>query len=183
MLAAVAETLSPPRHRSEVTLAHSDGRRRAWLFDQGVVEGEDAGRGRDAADGPLDRPPGTGVPAVVRGDTKNPGAGGAGAFGQSGQISEPVADPQRRAESGVVVEGCHWRSGPNGVCASPSQLYWSRPRSRSAHWCSAHRRTAPCARRSGRGCRRSRHCRPRNSTEPRSTAQLSFSRRARRACR
>jgi GTP-binding protein HflX len=43
MLAAVAETLSPPRHRSEVSLTHEDGRRRAWLFDQGVVEAEDAG--------------------------------------------------------------------------------------------------------------------------------------------
>jgi GTP-binding protein HflX len=43
MLAAVAQTLSPPRHQSEVALAHSDGRRRAWLFDQGVVEAETAG--------------------------------------------------------------------------------------------------------------------------------------------
>jgi GTP-binding protein HflX len=43
MLTAVAETLSPPRHRSEVSLTHEDGRRRAWLFDQGVVEAEDAG--------------------------------------------------------------------------------------------------------------------------------------------
>jgi GTP-binding protein HflX len=43
MLTAVAETLSPPRHRSEVALTHEDGRRRAWLFDKGVVEAEDAG--------------------------------------------------------------------------------------------------------------------------------------------
>ncbi len=43
MLAAVAQTLSPPRHHSEVALAHADGRRRAWLFDQGVVEHETAG--------------------------------------------------------------------------------------------------------------------------------------------
>jgi GTPase len=43
MLAAVAETLSPPRHISEVALTHEDGRRRAWLFDQGVVEAEEAG--------------------------------------------------------------------------------------------------------------------------------------------
>ncbi len=43
MLAAVAETLSPPRHISEVALTHEDGRRRAWLFDQGVVEAEVAG--------------------------------------------------------------------------------------------------------------------------------------------
>jgi len=43
MLAAIAETLSPPRHLSEVSLSHEDGRRRAWLFEQGVVEGEVAG--------------------------------------------------------------------------------------------------------------------------------------------
>jgi GTP-binding protein HflX len=43
MLAAVAETLSPPRHVSVLRLPHSDGRRRAWLFEQGVVEGEVAG--------------------------------------------------------------------------------------------------------------------------------------------
>jgi GTP-binding protein HflX len=45
MLAAVAETLSPPRHRSEVALPHGDGRRRAWLFEQGVVEDEAPGEG------------------------------------------------------------------------------------------------------------------------------------------
>jgi GTP-binding protein HflX len=45
MLAAVGETLSPPRHRTEVVLPHGDGRRRAWLFAQGVVEGEAAGEG------------------------------------------------------------------------------------------------------------------------------------------
>jgi len=41
MLAAVAHTLSPPRHRAQVALSHEDGRRRAWLFEQGVVEGEE----------------------------------------------------------------------------------------------------------------------------------------------
>jgi GTPase len=45
MLSAVGETLSPPRHRAEVVLPHGDGRRRAWLFAQGVVEGEAAGEG------------------------------------------------------------------------------------------------------------------------------------------
>ena len=45
MLDAVAQALSPPRHQSEVALAHSDGRRRAWLFEQGVVEGEEPGEG------------------------------------------------------------------------------------------------------------------------------------------
>ncbi|MEQ8366231.1 MAG: GTPase HflX, partial [Roseicyclus sp.] len=41
LLAAVAETLSPPRHLSEVSLPHSEGRKRAWLYDQGIVEAED----------------------------------------------------------------------------------------------------------------------------------------------
>ena len=45
LLAAVAEALSPPRRRAEVTLDHGDGRRRAWLYAQGVVEGEAAGEG------------------------------------------------------------------------------------------------------------------------------------------
>jgi len=43
MLAAVAQTLSPPRHVSVLTLPHSDGRRRAWLYEQGVVEAEEVG--------------------------------------------------------------------------------------------------------------------------------------------
>jgi GTP-binding protein HflX len=42
MLAAIAETLSPPRSLAEVTLGHDDGRRRAWLYAQGVVEAEQA---------------------------------------------------------------------------------------------------------------------------------------------
>jgi GTP-binding protein HflX len=42
MLAAIAETLSPPRILAEVTLGHDDGRRRAWLYAQGVVEAEQA---------------------------------------------------------------------------------------------------------------------------------------------
>ena len=40
LLAAIAQTLSPPRSRAEVTLGHDDGRRRAWLYAQGVVEAE-----------------------------------------------------------------------------------------------------------------------------------------------
>lgn len=43
LLAAVSDTLSPPRHRAEVRLGHEDGRRRAWLYAQGVVESEEAG--------------------------------------------------------------------------------------------------------------------------------------------
>ena len=42
MLAAIAETLSPPRSLAEVTLGHDDGRRRAWLYAQSVVEAEQA---------------------------------------------------------------------------------------------------------------------------------------------
>ncbi|NKX46255.1 GTPase HflX [Roseicyclus persicicus] len=43
LLSAIAAALAPPRHRSEVALTHEDGRRRAWLYAQGVVEGEAAG--------------------------------------------------------------------------------------------------------------------------------------------
>jgi len=43
MLASIAETLSPPRHTKTVNLPHADGRKRAWLYDQGVVEAEDQG--------------------------------------------------------------------------------------------------------------------------------------------
>ena len=43
LLAAIAETLSPPRHETELRLAHEDGRRRAWLYEQGVVEDEAVG--------------------------------------------------------------------------------------------------------------------------------------------
>lgn len=45
MLAAIAETLSPPRSLAEVTLGHDDGRRRAWLYAQSVVEAEQATEG------------------------------------------------------------------------------------------------------------------------------------------
>ena len=40
LLAAIAQTLSPPRHVTELSLTHEDGRRRAWLYEQGVVEAE-----------------------------------------------------------------------------------------------------------------------------------------------
>jgi len=40
-LSAIAETLAPPRHRAELRLSYEDGRRRAWLYDQGVVESEE----------------------------------------------------------------------------------------------------------------------------------------------
>ncbi len=48
LLAAVADTLSAPRERVTVKLPFGDGRRRAWLYDQGVVEAERAGE--DAAE-------------------------------------------------------------------------------------------------------------------------------------
>jgi GTP-binding protein HflX len=40
-LAAVAELVSEPRTRATVTLPHSDGKRRAWLFERGIVEAEE----------------------------------------------------------------------------------------------------------------------------------------------
>lgn len=40
LLAAIAQTLSPPRSLARVTLGHDDGRRRAWLYAQGVVTDE-----------------------------------------------------------------------------------------------------------------------------------------------
>jgi GTP-binding protein HflX len=40
-LAAVAELVSEPRSRATLTLSHSDGRRRAWLFARGIVEAEE----------------------------------------------------------------------------------------------------------------------------------------------
>ena len=43
LLAAIAAMLSPPRHVTELRLAHEDGRRRAWLYEQGVVETEATG--------------------------------------------------------------------------------------------------------------------------------------------
>lgn len=43
LLAAVAARVSDPRHRAEVRLAPEDGRRRAWLYEQGVVEDERQG--------------------------------------------------------------------------------------------------------------------------------------------
>jgi GTP-binding protein HflX len=43
LLAATSRTLSPPRSHATLTLPHSDGRRRAWLFDQGIVETEERG--------------------------------------------------------------------------------------------------------------------------------------------
>ncbi len=43
LLAAVASQVSEPRHRTVLTLSHADGRRRAWLFERGIVETEDSG--------------------------------------------------------------------------------------------------------------------------------------------
>jgi GTP-binding protein HflX len=43
LLSAIATQVSEPRHRSVLTLPHSEGRRRAWLFERGVVEAEDSG--------------------------------------------------------------------------------------------------------------------------------------------
>ncbi|WP_071675031.1 GTPase HflX [Nioella nitratireducens] len=41
LLVAVSEWLSPPRFRAELDLPFSAGRARAWLYEQGVVEGEE----------------------------------------------------------------------------------------------------------------------------------------------
>ena len=43
LLAAVAQTLDAERHQQVLTLPYSDGRRRAWLHEQGVVYNEEAG--------------------------------------------------------------------------------------------------------------------------------------------
>ncbi len=40
LLGAVADTLSPPRIREELALAFSEGRKRAWAYEQGIVENE-----------------------------------------------------------------------------------------------------------------------------------------------
>jgi len=37
LLDAVSETLSEPRHDSRLTLSFAEGRKRAWLFEHGVV--------------------------------------------------------------------------------------------------------------------------------------------------
>jgi len=42
-LAAVAGALSPPRLRADLVLPFAEGRKRAWLYDQGVVEEETQG--------------------------------------------------------------------------------------------------------------------------------------------
>lgn len=43
LLSSVAETLDAERVEEVIHLPYTDGRRRAWLFDQGVVEAEAAG--------------------------------------------------------------------------------------------------------------------------------------------
>ncbi len=43
LLTAISEILAPPRHESRLTLRHSDGRKRAWLFGQGIVTSEEQG--------------------------------------------------------------------------------------------------------------------------------------------
>ncbi|GAB5446087.1 GTPase HflX [Gymnodinialimonas sp.] len=43
MLTAVSHSLSPPRSEAVVELPHREGRKRAWLFEQGIVEAEEAG--------------------------------------------------------------------------------------------------------------------------------------------
>ncbi|MGR3466439.1 MAG: GTPase HflX [Shimia sp.] len=40
LLAAIPRQVSDPTHAAEITIPLSDGRRRAWLFSEGVVEGE-----------------------------------------------------------------------------------------------------------------------------------------------
>ncbi|WP_370739317.1 GTPase HflX [Flavimaricola marinus] len=43
LLDAVAETLRPVRETADLTLSYAQGRERAWLFSEGVVEGEEQG--------------------------------------------------------------------------------------------------------------------------------------------
>jgi GTP-binding protein HflX len=43
LLAEIAAHVSEPRHTTVVTLPHADGRRRAWLFERGIVEAEESG--------------------------------------------------------------------------------------------------------------------------------------------
>ena len=43
LLANVAQVISPPRTIEDVELLHEDGRKRAWLFDQGIVQKEASG--------------------------------------------------------------------------------------------------------------------------------------------
>ncbi len=40
LLQGVADYLTPPRHHQDLHLEFADGRKRAWLFDEGVVEEE-----------------------------------------------------------------------------------------------------------------------------------------------
>ncbi|MEM9436444.1 MAG: GTPase HflX, partial [Pseudomonadota bacterium] len=40
LLEAASARLTPPKTTETLTLPHSDGRRRAWLYEQGVVTGE-----------------------------------------------------------------------------------------------------------------------------------------------
>jgi GTPase len=42
VLQAIAEALAPPRLPATLTLPYADGRKRAWLFEEGVVEEETA---------------------------------------------------------------------------------------------------------------------------------------------
>lgn len=44
MLTAVSQTLAPPRTETVLDLPHREGRKRAWLFEQGVVEAEEPGQ-------------------------------------------------------------------------------------------------------------------------------------------
>lgn len=40
LLSAVSDLLTAPRTRETINLSHADGRKRAWLFDQAVIESE-----------------------------------------------------------------------------------------------------------------------------------------------
>jgi len=41
LLSAISDQLTPKKSQTTLTLPHTDGRRRAWLYDQGVVTRED----------------------------------------------------------------------------------------------------------------------------------------------
>ncbi|MBY4892115.1 GTPase HflX [Rhodobacteraceae bacterium N5(2021)] len=44
MLTAISQSLSPPRTETVLELPHHEGRKRAWLFEQGLVEAEETGQ-------------------------------------------------------------------------------------------------------------------------------------------
>jgi GTP-binding protein HflX len=48
MLNAISENLTPARIEQVLTLPYSEGRKRAWLYQQGVIETEEQAEGGSA---------------------------------------------------------------------------------------------------------------------------------------